>query len=160
MLVSLKVSFSKNNYHPIIRLQNTITFFTSKNLCFKESCDHIQGFQWLQLVIIEGYETILGCHMHWSSQNGLEVVLEPQRACTILPGTHCITKIKNLLGVVGVLPSLFFLTGITVLIQGDLLDGTDSLDLDSSGKLSNMLWSSCLHKCQKHVILGGIQGQF
>ena len=90
MLVSLKVSFSKNNYHPIIRLQNTITFFTSKNLCFKESCDHIQGFQWLQLVIIEGYGTILGCHMQWSSQNGLEVLLEPKRACTILPGTHCI----------------------------------------------------------------------
>ena len=90
MLVSLKVSFSKNNYHPIIRLQNTITFFTSKNLCFKEYCDHIQGFQWLQLVIIEGYGTPLGCHMHWNSQNGLEVLLEPQRACTILPGTHCI----------------------------------------------------------------------
>ena len=33
----------------------------------------------------------------------------------------------------------FFLTGITVPIQGGLLDGTDSLDLDSSGKLSNML---------------------
>ena len=52
-----------------------------------------------------------------------------------------ITKIKNLLGVVGVLPmpSLFFLTGIPVPIQGGLLAGTDSLDLDSSGKLSNML---------------------
>ena len=50
-----------------------------------------------------------------------------------------ITKIKNLLGVIGVLPSLFILTGITVPIQGGLLDGTDSLDLDSSGKLSKIL---------------------
>ena len=28
--------------------------------------------------------------MHWSSQNSLEVVLEPLRACTILPWSHCV----------------------------------------------------------------------
>ena len=51
--------------------------------------DHICGFKRLQLVVYHGYGTTHLCHMHWSIQNGLEVVLEPQIACTILPGTHC-----------------------------------------------------------------------
>ena len=57
----------------------------------------MQGFQWLQLVIIDGYGTIHGCHMHWSSQNGLENVLEPEMMCTILPGTDCICILSYLI---------------------------------------------------------------
>ena len=51
-------------------------FFTCKNLYSDGSCDHIQGFQWLQLVINDGYGTPLVCHLHWDSQRGLEVVIE------------------------------------------------------------------------------------
>ena len=53
------------------------------------SCDHIWGYNWLQLVIYDGYGTIHGCHVQWSSQKGLEVMLEEQRLCTILPQLHC-----------------------------------------------------------------------
>ena len=39
------------------------------------SCDHKQWFQWLQLVILHGYITIVWCHMHWSSHKCLEVLI-------------------------------------------------------------------------------------
>ena len=48
------------------------------------------GFLWVQLVIPDGYGTIVSCHMHCNSQKGLEVLLEANRLCTNLAETDCI----------------------------------------------------------------------
>ena len=37
--------------------------------------DYIQWFQWLQRVIHHRYVTLVWCHMHWSSQKCLEVLI-------------------------------------------------------------------------------------
>ena len=50
-------------------------FFKTKNLCSQSSCDHIQWFQWLQVVIHHRYVTLVWCHIHWSSQKGLKVII-------------------------------------------------------------------------------------
>ena len=47
------------------------------------------GFLWVQLVILDGYGTIVGRHVHWKRQNGLEVMLEAKRLCTNLAETDC-----------------------------------------------------------------------
>ena len=44
-------------------------------MCSQSSCDHIQWFQWLQLAIHHGYVTLVWCHMHWSSQKCLELMI-------------------------------------------------------------------------------------
>ena len=51
------------------------TFFKTKNLCSQSFCDHIQWFQWLQVVIPHGYVTLVWSHMHWISQKCLEVLI-------------------------------------------------------------------------------------
>ena len=59
-------------------------------LCSLGSSDHIHWFQWRQLAIHHGYVTLDGSHMHWNKQKDLKVMLELQRLCSVLPGTHCI----------------------------------------------------------------------
>ena len=63
--VKMKDSLNHNS----IELQ---TIFKTKNLCSQRSCDHIQWFQWLQVVI---QLTLVWRHMHWSRQKHLEVMI-------------------------------------------------------------------------------------
>ena len=49
--------------------------YKTKYLCSQSSCDYIQWFQWLQVVVHHGYVTLAWCHMHWSSQKYLEVLI-------------------------------------------------------------------------------------
>ena len=50
-------------------------FFKTKNLCSQSSCDQIQCFQWLQVVVHHRYVTLVWCHMHWNSQKCLKVMI-------------------------------------------------------------------------------------
>ena len=44
-------------------------------LGFQRSCDHIQWFQWLQVVVHHGYVTLVWSHMYWSSHKYLVVLI-------------------------------------------------------------------------------------
>ena len=44
-------------------------------LCSQSSCDHIWWFQWLQLAIHHRYVILIWCHVLWSSQKCLEVMI-------------------------------------------------------------------------------------
>ena len=71
-LSSLKLSFC---CHSTINLQNIRPLFKTSKLCSKSSCDPIQWFQWLQVVINLGHVTLVWCHMHISSHKCLEVLI-------------------------------------------------------------------------------------
>ena len=70
---------------PMKPLYMDTKFLVLKKVCYsidlwlrlscQRSCDHIQWFQWLQVVILHGYVTLVWCHMLWSSQKCLEVLI-------------------------------------------------------------------------------------
>ena len=63
----------------------TQIFGLKKNVCYfialwlrlssQRSFDHIQWSQWLEVVIHHRYVTLVWCHMDWSSQKCLEVMI-------------------------------------------------------------------------------------
>ena len=56
-------------------LKKVLLFYRSMlRLSSQRSCDHIQWFQWLQVVIHHRYVTLVWCYIHWSSQKCLEVM--------------------------------------------------------------------------------------
>ena len=58
---------------------------------FPEVCDHIQWFQWQQVVLHNGYVTLVWRYMHWSSQKCLEVmIISTAMSCTKAVCAHCI----------------------------------------------------------------------
>ena len=62
--------------HKFLVLKKVLLFYRSMlRLSFQRSCDHIQWFQWLQVVVHHRYVTLVRCHMHWSSQKCLEVLI-------------------------------------------------------------------------------------
>ena len=55
---------------------NSLLFYRSMvELSSQRFYDHIQWFQWLQLAICHGDVTLVWCHMHWSSQKCIEVMI-------------------------------------------------------------------------------------
>ena len=62
--------------HKFLDLKKVLLFYRSMlRLSFQRSCDHIQWFQWLQVVVHHRYVTLIRCHMHWCSQKCLEVMI-------------------------------------------------------------------------------------
>ena len=54
--------------HKFLVLKKVLLFYRSMlRLSSLRSCDHIQWFQWLQVVIHHRYVTLVWSHMHWSS---------------------------------------------------------------------------------------------
>ena len=79
--------------HKFLVLKKVLLFYRSMlRLSSQRSCDHIQWFQWLQVVIHHRYVTLVWCHMHWSSQKCLEVmIISTSMSCTKAVWAHCIT---------------------------------------------------------------------
>ena len=83
--------------HKFLDLKKVLLFYRSMlRLSFQRSCDHIQWFQWLQVVVHHRYVTLIRCHMHWCSQKCLEVlIISTAMSCTKAVCGHCM-KIVNL----------------------------------------------------------------
>ena len=79
----------KRNTYSTINLLNSRLFLKTKNLCSQSFCDHIQWFQWLQLAMHHRY--VVWCHMPWSSQKCLGVMIISTKAVC----AHCIYNVPE-----------------------------------------------------------------
>ena len=78
--------------HKFLVLKKVLLFYRSMlRLSSQRSCDHIQWFQWLQVVKHHRYVTLVWCHVLWSSQKCLEVmIISTAMSCTKAVCAHCI----------------------------------------------------------------------
>ena len=83
--------------HKFLDLKKVLLFYRSMlRLSFQRSCDHIQWFQWLQVVVHHRYVTLIRCHMHWCSQKCLEVlIISTAISCTKAVCGHCMVDVRD-----------------------------------------------------------------
>ena len=78
--------------HKFLVLKKVLLFYRSMlRLSSQRSCDHLQWFQWLQVVKHHRYVTLFWCHVLQSSQKCLEVIIiSTAMSCTKAVCGHCI----------------------------------------------------------------------
>ena len=78
--------------HKFLVLKKVLLFYRSMlRLSSQRSCDHLQWFQWLQVVKHHRYVTLFWCHVLWSIQKCLEVmIISTAMPCTKAVCAHCI----------------------------------------------------------------------
>ena len=81
----------------IMVLKKVLLFYRSMlRLSSQKSCDHLQWFQWLQLLKHHRYVTLVWCHVFWSKQKCLQVmIISTAMSCTKAVCAHCIVQKCN-----------------------------------------------------------------
>ena len=83
--------------HKFLVLKKVLLFYRSMlRLSSQKSCDHLQWFQWLQLLKHHRYVTLVWCHVFWSKQKCLQVmIISTAMSCTKAVCAHCIVQKCN-----------------------------------------------------------------